>query len=108
MRATQISTQNSLPGLKITSPWRVSSITPLKNYVLDIGFIDGTICKFDLTDLIFSDTAGIFVRLREKKDFEQVQLTYGAPNWFGEIDIAPDVLYGIAHGDYKNNLIKKR
>ncbi len=56
----------------------------LPGYRLAVKFMDGLAGEVDMSQLVMSDTAGIFV---------QAYVEYGAVVWPGEIDLAPDAMY---------------
>lgn len=74
-------------------PWRVVSVVPLPDYCLDVSFVDGTQGTVDMSQLIFSQNAGVFEVLKDVALFNQVYVEHGAVTWPGELDLAPDAMY---------------
>jgi hypothetical protein len=93
MQRKSITEKNISPGIVCTAPWRLTKVTPLANYRLEVEFIDGTSGTVDLLGLIMSDKAGVFEKLKDTQLFNQVYLQQGAVTWPGEIDIAPDAMH---------------
>ena len=58
-----------------------------------VRFHDGTSGVVDLRQLIDSNSAGVFAKLRDPEVFAQVGVCFGAVTWPGEIDLAPDAMY---------------
>jgi len=73
--------------------WRVTQVSPLDEYRLQVTFFDGTTGEADLSKLVTSEKSGVFAVLRDRNLFNKVYLNYGAITWPGEIDLAPEVLY---------------
>jgi len=59
-----------------------------------VRFNDGTEGDVDMADLVHSSRAGVFAALRDEILFRQVRLEYGAVTWPGDLDLAPDAMYG--------------
>ena len=76
-----------------TAPWRLIKVIPLKNYRLEVDFVDGTHGLVDMSNLILSDKAGVFEVLKNTTLFNQVYLNFGAATWPGDLDLAPDVMH---------------
>lgn len=93
MRGHAATKQDSTPGLIPSAPWRVSAIEVLPAYRLKVRFVDGTEGTVDMSRLILDPGAGVFASLRDPVLFIQAFLEYGAVNWPGEIDLAPDAMY---------------
>jgi hypothetical protein len=93
MRNQAESIQNSAPGIIPCAPWRVTEVQPLIGHRLFVRFIDGTTGEVDLSRLVISDSAGVFVALRDPMLFEKAYIEYGVVMWPGEIDLAPDAMY---------------
>ena len=74
-------------------PWRLCEVRPLEPYRLYVKFIDGLEGFVDLSRLITSDNAGIFMALRDSQLFKSVYLNYGSVAWPGDLDLAPDAMY---------------
>lgn len=93
MRSKKNASQDPSPGVKHSMPWRVLSVSTLPDYCLEVSFIDGTQGIVDLSQLIFSEQAGVFEVLKDKELFNQAYVEHGAVTWPGEIDLAPDAMY---------------
>lgn len=93
MRTETNATQDIAFRIMPIMPWRVAHVYPLKNYCLEVVFLDGTKGKVDLSKLIMSEKAGVFAVLRDESLFNQVSNEYGVVTWPGEIDLAPDAMY---------------
>jgi hypothetical protein len=93
MRTESITEKNIAPAIVCTAPWRLTKIKPLKNYKLEVEFIDGTHGFVEMEQLIMGQKAGVFAELRDINTFNQAHLEYGAVIWSGEIDLAPDAMH---------------
>ena len=100
MRKKSITEKNITPTIVCTAPWRLANVKPLKNYRLEVEFLDGTHGFVEMEHQIKSQRAGVFIKLRNLKIFSQVFLAHGAATWPGDIDLAPDAMYDEikAHG----------
>jgi len=80
---------------ELTRPldWEVVSVRPLPGFQLDVQFANGTRGRFDASELIHGDSAGVFAALRDVSLFNRVFIEYGAITWPGELDLAPDAIY---------------
>lgn len=99
MRKKSSAEKNIAPAITSTAPWRLTKIKPLANYQLEVEFIDGISGFVAMKQLIMSEKAGVFAKLRDINAFNQVYLEYGAVTWPGEIDLAPDAM----HDEIKRN-----
>lgn len=95
MRNEANSNADSTPRIIPSAPWRVSEVRPLELYRLYVKFMDGTQGFIDLSQLITSDMAGVFIVLRDPVFFKTVYLNHGAVTWPGELDLAPDAMYDV-------------
>lgn len=68
----------------------VTSVVPLDNFVLLVGFSNGELRRFDMTPYL---EIGVFQRLKNPGLFKLARVDYGAVTWPGELDIAPETLY---------------
>lgn len=68
----------------------VTSVTPLPDYRLLIGFENGEARIFDLTPYL---ERGVFQRLKNPSVFKQARVVAGSVEWPGEIDLSYDTLY---------------
>jgi len=85
--------KNTSSQIVCKSPDDVKKVKPLAGYCLEVHFMDKTVGKVFMKDLIFSSKAGVFSALRDSELFNQVFVEYGVTTWPGEIDLAPDVMY---------------
>jgi hypothetical protein len=99
MRTESITGKNISPGIICAVPWRLTKIRSLKDYKLEVDFIDGTHGLVEMKQLIIGKKAGVFAKLIDVNIFNQVYLEYGVATWPGEIDLAPDAMYD----EIKNN-----
>lgn len=78
---------------------RVTSVSPLPAYRLDVGFADGTRGVVDCSDLILRHSAGVFASLRDPTEFAKVYVHRESRTvtWPRDLDLDPDVLYARAH-----------
>jgi len=93
MRNQTESVQDSSPGVIPRASWRVVEVHTFPGYRLVVKFIDGTKGEVDMSRLVMSDRAGVFIQLRDPVLFAQAYVDYGAVVWPGEIDLAPDAMY---------------
>ena len=93
---------------ELTGPlkWEVVAVRPLPGFQLDVEFADGTLGRFDLSDFIHADDAGVFVALRDADLFNRVLVDYGAVTWPGELDLAPDAMYATLQASSSNTIVK--
>jgi hypothetical protein len=54
--------------------------------------MDGMEGEVDMSRLVMSDHAGVFIQLRDPVSFAQAYVGYGAVVWLGESDLAPDAM----------------
>jgi hypothetical protein len=71
--------------------WDVVEVKAEPGYRLFVRFADGTTGKVHL-DL--SELSGALAPLRDPAFFERVFVDHGAVAWPGDIDLAPDAMYG--------------
>ena len=69
---------------------RIKSISPSKNYMLDLVFTNGEKRVYDCSPLL---DFGVFKELRDRRYFKQARVEYGTVVWPHEQDICPDTLY---------------
>ena len=83
------------PAVRHTVPWRVTSVTPLPDFRLQVTFVDGTAGEVALGKLLQRPDIGrtVFAPLRDVATFEQATVVLGAVAWPGGIDLAPDAMY---------------
>jgi hypothetical protein len=65
-------------------------------YVIRVSFSDGAVKEIDVSGDL-AEAKGLFKALRDPKFFSQVHVNEmgGAVEWPGEIDLGPEVLYGL-------------
>lgn len=93
MRKESITEEDISPTIVCKMPWRLIMVKALEEYRLEVTFFDGTQGFVDMKQLIMSPKAGIFAKLKNHDNFNQVYLSYGVATWPDEIDLAPDVMY---------------
>lgn len=76
-----------------SSSWRVCNVRLLGSYRLYVKFVDGLEGVVDLSNLIMSENAGIFIILRDPGLLKSVYLNYGVVSWPGDLDLSPDAMY---------------
>ena len=89
MSIETITQKDSTLGIKPTAPWRIQSIDVLPNYCLTVTCNDGTNGIVDLSQLIFSQKAGIYTALKDEKLFNRVRIELGVPVWPNGADLDP-------------------
>lgn len=93
MRKEPTAEQNKAAGIVITMPWRVKAVKALSDYLLEVTFIDNTKGTFDCKPILFGKNAGVFERLRDVKEFDNVFVNLGVVTWACGLDLAPDAMY---------------
>jgi uncharacterized protein DUF2442 len=80
----------------MTEIMRAMDVEPLEGYVIRVSFSDGAVKEIDMGDDL-KNARGVFVSLRDPRIFSEVHVneTSGAVEWPGEIDLDPEVLYGL-------------
>jgi hypothetical protein len=78
---------------------RVTSVAPLANYRLQVGFDDGSVGVVDCSHLVLGGGVGAFTALRDPSVFASVFVhpQSRTVSWPGNLDLDPDVLYAKAH-----------
>ena len=70
---------------------KITKVSVLKNYRLEVAFDDGVCGVVDLSDLVGK---GVFTLWHDPHIFEQVQIgSFGELVWLDKIDLCPDSLY---------------
>lgn len=88
--STETATQeHRSSGIKAVAPWRIRSVTVLPDYCLSVTCSDGTAGTVDMSQLIFSEKAGIYSALKDAQLFNQVRIELGALTWQNGADIDP-------------------
>jgi len=74
----------------------VTDVEPLEGYVIRVTFSDGAIKEIDLSEDL-AHARGVFVSLRDPQIFSEVGVNRdsGTVEWPGEVDLDPEVLYGL-------------
>lgn len=70
---------------------KITKVSVIKNYRLEVAFDDGVCGVVDLSDLVGK---GVFTLWRDPHIFKQVQIgSFGELVWLDKIDLCPDSLY---------------
>ena len=70
---------------------KITKVSVLNNYRLEVAFDDGVCGIVDLSDLV---DRGVFTLWRDPHIFEQVKIgSFGELVWLDKIDLCPDSLY---------------
>lgn len=93
MRKKSITEKDIAPAIICKVPWRLAQVKPLKDYAIEVTFVDGTHGFVEMEQMIMNQNAGVFAKLKDIDLFNQVYLEHGAVTWPGEIDLAPDAMY---------------
>ena len=88
--------------------WEVVAVRALPGFQLDVEFVDGTRGRFDYSEFIHADDAGVFVALRDVSLFNRVFVEYGAVTWPNGLDLAPDAMYERLKSSRPNTVVKRR
>jgi hypothetical protein len=70
--------------------WRVVSVKPQDNYMLNLTFVDGKQALFDMKPYL---NFGVFKTLKDPKMFYTVRVSASSITWKNDLDIAPELLY---------------
>ena len=73
---------------------KVSSVTPLAGFRLDVAFSDGTRGTADLS----GDLVGPLAPLKSDAMWASAHVRHGVVSWNDDLDIAPEFVYARAHG----------
>lgn len=73
----------------MTNP-RISKVSPIKNYQLNLVFTNGEKGVYDCSDLL---NFGVFNELKDWHYFSKARVIDGTVVWPHEQDICPDTLY---------------
>jgi hypothetical protein len=72
-----------------------SHVEALDGYLIRVTFSDGAVKEIDLSDELAA-ARGVFLALRDPRMFAAARISEsGAVEWPGEIDLDPEVLYGL-------------
>ena len=95
MRNETNANEDRASGIIPIAPWRVHAVRPLDSYRLYVKFMDESEGFVDLSELVTSDKAGVFMALRDPHLFKSVYLDHGAVTWPGNLDLAPDAMHEV-------------
>lgn len=106
MQPTQVSKTDRPPDvepvIRPVVPWRVVAVTAVRDFRLQVTFVDGTRGEVDLGNFLNDSNANgtVFESLRDPAVFAQVGVVMGAVQWTNGADLAPDAMYDAikAHG----------
>lgn len=75
---------------------RATQVEALEGYVIRVSFSDGAVKKIDMSGEL-AEAKAVFKALRDPEVFSQARVNElsGAVEWPGEIDLDPEVLYGL-------------
>jgi hypothetical protein len=75
---------------------QATDVEPLEGYVVRVTFSDGAVKEIDLSEDL-ARAHGVFLALRDPRIFSEVRINEasGTVEWPGEIDLDPEVLYGL-------------
>jgi hypothetical protein len=65
-------------------------VKPLKNYEIELTFENDEVKIFDMKNYL---ETGIFKKLKDRKLFSQVKISFDSIEWPGGIDLDPEILY---------------
>jgi hypothetical protein len=68
----------------------VIAVKPLKDYEIELTFENNEVKIFDMKKYL---ETGIFKKLKDKKLFNQVKISFDSIEWPGGIDLDPEILY---------------
>ncbi|MDV6342916.1 DUF2442 domain-containing protein [Nitrosomonas sp. Is24] len=68
------------------TPWRIRSVTVMPDYCLSVTCNDGATGIIDMSQLIFSEKAGIYSALKDAQLFNQVRIELGVLTWSNAAD----------------------
>jgi hypothetical protein len=72
-----------------------TDVEPREGYRIRVTFSDGAIKEIDMSEEL-AKARGVFVALRDPEIFSAVRINeFGTVEWPGEIDLDPEVLYGL-------------
>jgi hypothetical protein len=68
----------------------VVSVEPLENYLLSITFDNGEVGILDIEEFL---DFGVFQRLRNRRAFENVRVSFDTIEWEAGVDLDPEFVY---------------
>ncbi|MGZ0019871.1 DUF2442 domain-containing protein [Nitrosomonas sp. wSCUT-2] len=89
MPTEKVNSPSSTSEVTAPAPWRARTIAVLPDYCLSVTCNDGTAGTVDMSQLIFSEKAGIFSALKDVQLFNQVRIELGALTWPNDADLDP-------------------
>lgn len=83
------------PPIRSTAPWRVRTVKALPHMRLQVSFVDGTVGEVDLSHFLADPKVKgtVFQSLRQRAQFDRVEVLLGAIRWPNGADLAPDAMY---------------
>lgn len=88
--STETATQeHRSSGITAAVPWRIRSVTVLPDYCLAVTCNDGAAGTVDMSQLIFSEKAGIYSALKDAQLFNRVRIELGVLTWPNGADLDP-------------------
>lgn len=85
--------QDSAARVGTAVPWIVASVEALPHYRLKVRFANGTEGVVDASRLVLGPNPGVFMALRDPREFARAYVERGVVTWPGELDLAPDAMY---------------
>jgi hypothetical protein len=79
-------------GTTAGAAWRV--VAALPDFRLRVRFVDDTEGEVDMAGFLGREQVGVFAPLRDPAVFSQVSVELGAVTRPGDLDLAPDAMYG--------------
>lgn len=71
----------------------VVEVKSLDNYELAVKFEDSTSGIVKMKERILGENPGVFIKLANKKVFDQAYVYLGVVTWPNGMDLAPDAMY---------------
>jgi len=73
-----------------------TDVEALEGYAIRVSFSDGAVKEIDLSEEL-ANARGVFSALRDPRLFSEVRVNEasGTVEWPGEVDLDPEVLYGL-------------
>jgi hypothetical protein len=68
----------------------VSKVFPLSNFVLDVVFDNGERGRLDMSPYL---EFGVFKRLKQPDNFQQVKIAFDTVEWECGVDLDPEFVY---------------
>jgi len=94
--------ENSAVGVVLAAPCRVTALSVLPGYRLEVTFQDGAIGIVDLSRVRPEPSQGVFGELADPRVFDQARIELGAVTWPNSADLDPLWMYErISEAEYK-------